>query len=53
MTLKFSKILLLSIISISVYFIINKLFPEKVESLGKDPIKALRGDDRMTLVKKI
>ena len=35
MTLKFSKILLPSIVGISVYLIINKLFPEKIESLGK------------------
>jgi sugar phosphate permease len=43
MTSKFSEILLPSIVCIIVYLIINKLFPEKVESLGKDPIEALRG----------
>lgn len=40
-TLNFSKILLPSILSISVYLIINKLLAKKVESLGKDPIEAL------------
>jgi hypothetical protein len=53
MTLKFSKILLPSIVGIGVYLIINKLFPEKEKSLGKDPIEALRGGDRMKLAKKI
>lgn len=53
MTLKFSKILLPSIVGISVYLIINKLFPEKVESLGKDPIEALRGGGRTELAKEI
>jgi hypothetical protein len=53
MTLKFPKILLPSIVGISVYLIINKLFPEKVESLGKDPIEALRGGGRTKLAKKI
>jgi hypothetical protein len=49
MTLKFPEILLPSIVGIIVYLIINKLFPEKVESLGKDPIEALRGGDEMKL----
>lgn len=57
MSLTFSKILLPSIVGISVYLIINKLFPEKLESLGKNqnPIGNLRGGDRdrMRLAKKI
>ena len=53
MTLKFSKILLPSIVGISVYLIINTLFPEKVESLGKDPIKTLRCGAKIKLAKKI
>jgi hypothetical protein len=53
MRLKFLKILLPSIVGVSVYLIINKLFPEKVESLGKDPIETLRGGDRMKLAKTI
>jgi hypothetical protein len=55
MTSMFSKILLPSIVGISVYLIINKLFPEKVESLGKNPIEALRGGDgvRIKLAREI
>lgn len=53
--MKVSKILLPSIVGISIYIIINKLFPEKVEGFGKDsiPAEALRGGDRIKLVKKI
>lgn len=53
MTLKISKILLPSIVGISVYLIVNKLFPEKLERLGKDPIKSYRGGDQMKLAKQI
>jgi hypothetical protein len=53
MMLKFSKILLPSVIGISVHLIINELFPEKVASLGKGPMERLRGADQMKLAKKI
>jgi hypothetical protein len=53
MALNISKILLPSIVGIVVYLTINKLFPEKLESWEKDPIKGLRGGDRMRLVKQI
>jgi hypothetical protein len=53
MTLKFPKILIPSLLGISAYFIINKLFPEKVEGFGKDHIEGLRGGDRTKLLKKI
>lgn len=53
MPLKFSKILLPSMIGISVYFIIHKLFPEKVESLGKDPIEGLRVGNRTKVAREI
>lgn len=48
-----SKILLPSIIGISVYIIINKFFPEEVEVLQRDPRKDLRGGGRTELAKLI
>jgi hypothetical protein len=53
MTVNISKILLPSIVGISVYLIINKLFPEKVESLEKEPMKDLRGGNQIRLVHQI
>ncbi len=56
MNLNVSKLLLPSIVGISIYILINKLFPEKVESFDKDsldPLKNLRGGDRMRLAKKL
>lgn len=49
------KILIPTIVGISVSIIINKFFPEKVESLEKDPTKSLRGGSasRMELIKRI
>lgn len=45
------KILLPTIVGISVYIIINKFFPEKVEVLHGDPKKDLRGGGRRELAK--
>jgi hypothetical protein len=53
MSLNISKIILPSIIDVSVYLIINKLFPEKVESFEKDSLKYLRNGDKMGLAKQI
>ena len=38
-----SKFLLPSIVGVSVYLVIHKLFPEKVKSFDKDPMTAVRG----------
>ena len=53
MGLNIPKILLPSIVGVTVYIIVNKLFPEKVESYEKDPLKDLRGGSRANLVKEI
>lgn len=53
MGLNIPKILLPSIVGVTVYIIVNRLFPEKVESYGKDPLKDLRGGSRANLVKEI
>lgn len=53
MGLNISKILLPSIVGVIVYLIINKLFPEKVESFKKDALKDLRGGDKMILARQI
>jgi hypothetical protein len=47
------KILLPSLVGISVYIIINKLFPEKLDNIEKDPLKNLRGGSARELAKKI
>ena len=48
MGLNIPKILLPSIVGVTVYIIVNRLFPEKVESYEKDPLKDLRasGDEQ-------
>ena len=53
-----SKLLLPSIVGVSVYLIVNKLFPEKIKSFDEDPLTSLRGGDGTTkifskIVKKI
>ena len=53
MGLNIPKILLPSIVGVTVYIIVNRLFPEKVESYEKDPLKDLRGGSRANLVKEI
>lgn len=53
MTLNISKILLPSIVGVSVYIIVNRLFPEKVKGFEKDPLKDLRGGSKRNLVKEI
>ena len=43
-----SKFLLTSIVGVSVYLTIHKLFPEKIKSFDKDPILAVKsGIDSM------
>lgn len=52
MGLNISKILLPSIVGISVYIIVNRLFLEKVESYEKNSLKDLRGGgNKANLVK--
>jgi hypothetical protein len=47
---RLSKILLPSTVGVSVFLIVNKFFPEKVESLEKNnPAKYLIGGDRKIL----
>ena len=53
MNLNISKILLPSIVGVSVYLIISELFPEKVESLDKDPVKNLKDNSRVRLARQI
>lgn len=53
MTLNISKVLLPSIVGVSVYIIVNKFFPEKVKGFEKDPLKSLRGGAKMNLVQEI
>jgi len=56
MPFNISKVLLPSLVGISVYLTIRKLFPEKVENWEKDPdpIKGLRGGSaRIRLIKKL
>ena len=53
-----SKLLLPSIVGVSVYLIVNRFFPEKIESFEEDPVTSLRGGDDATkiffkIVKKI
>lgn len=38
-------------ITITICIIVNKLFPEKVESFEKDPLKDLRGGSKAYLAK--
>lgn len=38
-----SKLLLPSIVGVSVYLIVNKLFPEKIKSFDEDPLTGFRG----------
>merc|ERR1712087_217253 len=40
-----SKFLLPSIVGVSVYLVVHKLFPEKVKSFDEDPMTAVRGGD--------
>ena len=40
-----SKLLLPSIVGVSVYLIVNKFFPEKIKSFDEDPLTNLRGGD--------
>ena len=48
------KFLLPSIVGVSVYLVIHKLFPEKVKSFDEDPLTAVRGgDDEIKLFTKI
>ena len=49
----FSKNLLPTIVGISVYIIIIRLFPEKVEVFQKDPLKDLRGGSQIERTKLI
>lgn len=53
MSLNISKILLPSLVGITVYIIINRLFPEKVETFEKDPLKSLRGGTKLNLIRSI
>jgi hypothetical protein len=43
-----SKLLLPSIVGVSVYLIVNKLFPEKIKSFDEDPLTGLRGGSGLT-----
>lgn len=45
-----SKLLLPSIIGVSVYLIVNKLFPEKIQSFDQDPLTDLRGGEGLTKI---
>lgn len=47
------KILLPSIVGVSVYLIIHKFFPEKVESFEQDPLEDLRGGSTQRLAQEI
>ena len=42
-----------SIIGVTVYIIVDRLFPEKKETFKKDPLKDLRGGEKENLVKQI
>ena len=53
LNINISKLLLPSMVGVSVYIIVNKLFPEKVESFERDPLKDLRGGDKMKLAQQI
>lgn len=53
MSLNISKILLPSILDVSIYLIINELFSEKIESFKKDHLKDLKDNDIMTLARQI
>ena len=53
MTLNISKVLLPTIVGVSVYIIISRLFPEKVEGFEKDPLKDLRGGSEINLGKQV
>ena len=48
--MKLTKILLPSIVGVTVYIIVNRLFPETVK---KDPLEGLRGGGKADLVKEI
>lgn len=45
-----SKLLLPSIVGVSVYLIVNKFFPEKIKSFDEDPLTGLRGGDGLTKI---
>jgi len=45
-----SKFLLPSIVGVSVYLIVNKLFPEKIKSFDEDPMTGLRGSGELTKI---
>lgn len=53
MNLNISKILLPTLVGVSVYLIINKLFPEKLDTFSNDPVQRLRGGDKVRLAKEI
>jgi hypothetical protein len=50
-----SKLLLPSIVGVSVYLIVNKFFPEKIKSFDENPLTGLRGGSGLTnkILKKI
>ena len=45
---KITKLLLPSLVGVSVYLLINKLFPEEMQSFDKDPMKSVRGGGNQT-----
>lgn len=53
MTLKIPDFLWPTIVGVSVYIIVNRLFPEKVEPFEKDPLKDLRGGSKAKLFKEL
>ena len=53
MKLNISEILFPTIIGITVYIIIDRLFPEKAKSFKTDSLKDLRGGGKLDLVKRI
>ena len=46
-------ILVPTIVGVSVYIIIDRLFPEKVEPFEKDPLIDLRGGSEVNLIREI
>lgn len=48
-----SKLLLPSIVGVSVYLIVNKFFPEKIKSFDEDPLTSLRAGDTKKIFSKI
>ena len=53
MNFNISKLLFPSIVGVSVYIIVNKFFPETVETFERDPLKNVRGGERIELTKRI